>query len=200
MVGQCSAGSMPVRSSRQPWGTKIPKRMPVNVGQYPPPVRISVIGTGYLGAVHAACMADLGHTVVAVDVDEEKVASLAAARAPFYEPGLDDLLERTLATGRLTFTSDFAALADADVHFICVGTPQQRGEFAADLTYVDSSVDLLAPYLTRPTLVVGKSTVPVGTAARLAARLAARWRPPVPTCSWPGTPSSCARGTRSRTP
>jgi UDPglucose 6-dehydrogenase len=146
-----------------------------SAGQYDPPValRISVIGTGYLGAVHAACLAELGHTVVAVDVDEEKITSLAAARAPFYEPGLDDLLERALATGRLTFTTDFAALADADVHFICVGTPQQRGEFAADLTYVDASVDMLAPYLRRPTLVVGKSTVPVGTAARLAARLAA---------------------------
>jgi UDPglucose 6-dehydrogenase len=137
-------------------------------------MRISVIGTGYLGAVHAACMADLGHTVIAVDVDEDKIASLAGGHAPFYEPGLDDLLARALATGRLTFTTDFAALADADVHFICVGTPQQRGEFAADLTYVDGSVDMLAPYLRRPTLVVGKSTVPVGTAGRLAARLAAR--------------------------
>jgi UDPglucose 6-dehydrogenase len=133
--------------------------------------RISVIGTGYLGAVHAACMADLGHTVVGVDVDEEKVAALSAAKAPFYEPGLDDLLARALATGRLTFTTEFSALADADVHFICVGTPQRAGEFAADLTYVEAAADLLAPYLRKPTLVVGKSTVPVGTAARIAARL-----------------------------
>jgi UDPglucose 6-dehydrogenase len=133
--------------------------------------RISVIGTGYLGAVHAACMADLGHTVVGVDVDEEKVAALSAAKAPFYEPGLDDLLARALATGRLTFTTEFSTAADADVHFICVGTPQRAGEFAADLTYVEAAADLLAPYLRKPTLVVGKSTVPVGTAARIAARL-----------------------------
>src|SRR5580765_7916059 len=118
-------------------------------------------------------MADLGHTVVGVDVDEEKVAALGAAKAPFYEPGLDDLLTRALATGRLTFTSEFAAAADADVHFICVGTPQRAGEFAADLTYVEAAADLLAPYLRRPTLVVGKSTVPVGTAARIASRLRA---------------------------
>jgi UDPglucose 6-dehydrogenase len=143
--------------------------------QYDPPVtlRISVIGTGYLGAVHAACMAEMGHTVVGIDVDEEKATALSAARAPFYEPGLDDLLARALATGRLSFGSDFAPAADADVHFICVGTPQRRGEFAADLTYVDGAVDMLAPYLRRPTLVVGKSTVPVGTAARLAERLQA---------------------------
>ncbi len=136
-------------------------------------LRISVIGTGYLGAVHAACLAELGHTVVGIDVDEEKVAALGAARAPFYEPGLDELLARTLASGRLSFTSDIAAAADADVHFICVGTPQQRGEFAADLTYVDAAVAQLAPLLARPTLVVGKSTVPVGTAGRIATRLAA---------------------------
>jgi UDPglucose 6-dehydrogenase len=133
--------------------------------------RISVIGTGYLGAVHAACMADLGHTVVGVDVDEEKVAALSAAKAPFYEPGLDDLLARALATGRLTFTTEFWAAADADVHFFGGGTPHRAGEFAADLTYVEAAADLLAPYLRKPTLVVGKSTVPVGTAARIAARL-----------------------------
>jgi UDPglucose 6-dehydrogenase len=133
---------------------------------------ISVIGTGYLGAVHAACMAELGHTVVGIDVDEEKVAALASAHAPFYEPGLDELLARALATGRLSFTTEFSAAADADVHFICVGTPQRAGEFAADLTYVEAAADMLAPYLRRPTLVVGKSTVPVGTAARLARRLA----------------------------
>src|SRR4051794_30925555 len=118
-------------------------------------------------------MADLGHTVVGIDVDEEKVAALSAAKAPFYEPGLDDLLARALATGRLSFTSEFSAAVDADVHFICVGTPQRAGEFAADLTYVEAAADLLAPYLRKPTLVVGKSTVPVGTAARIGARLAA---------------------------
>ncbi|MFL6100978.1 MAG: UDP-glucose dehydrogenase family protein [Actinomycetales bacterium] len=136
-------------------------------------MRISVIGTGYLGAVHAVCMAQLGHTVVGVDVDEEKVAALSDGRAPFYEPGLDELLSSTLDTGRLSFTSSFAAGADADVHFVCVGTPQRAGEFAADLTYVEGAADLLAPYLRRPTLVVGKSTVPVGTAARIGRRIQA---------------------------
>jgi UDPglucose 6-dehydrogenase len=129
---------------------------------------LSVIGTGYLGAVHAAAMADLGHTVVAIDVDETKIAELAAGRAPFFEPGLPELLERALAGGRLTFTTDYAAAADAQVHFVCVGTPQRRGENAADLRYIDSSFGELAKHLHGPTLVVGKSTVPVGTAARIA--------------------------------
>ncbi|MGL5857371.1 MAG: UDP-glucose dehydrogenase family protein [Angustibacter sp.] len=129
---------------------------------------LSVIGTGYLGAVHAAAMADLGHTVVAIDVDEAKVAALATGRAPFYEPGLPELLERSLASGRLTFTTDYAAAADSQVHFVCVGTPQRRGENAADLTYVDAAFTELAKHLHGATLVVGKSTVPVGTAARMA--------------------------------
>jgi UDPglucose 6-dehydrogenase len=135
------------------------------------PLRLSVIGTGYLGAVHAASMAELGHDVVAVDVDAAKIELLARGEAPFYEPGLPELLERALATGRLHFTTDYAQAASADVHFICVGTPQRAGEFAADLRFVDSAVASLAPHLDRPTLVVGKSTVPVGTAARLAALL-----------------------------
>ena len=119
-------------------------------------------------------MAELGHTVVGIDVDEEKVAALSAAKAPFYEPGLDDLLASgPLRPGGSASPPSFAAAADADVHFICVGTPQRAGEFAADLTYVEAAADLLAPYLRRPTLVVGKSTVPVGTAARIAARLTA---------------------------
>ncbi len=134
-------------------------------------LRISVIGTGYLGAVHAAAMADLGHTVVAVDVDEAKIARLAAGEAPFFEPGLPELLERTLPTGRLTFTTDYAQAADADVHFVCVGTPQRPGENAADLRYVDAAFGELAKHLQSPTLVVGKSTVPVGTAHRLAETL-----------------------------
>jgi UDPglucose 6-dehydrogenase len=133
---------------------------------------ISVIGLGPLGAVHAACMADLGHTVVAVDTSlPERAHELAAGRTPFYEPGLDELLARVLPTGRLTFATDLAAAAEADVHFICVGTPQRKGEYAADLTYVDATVEGLGPVLTRPALVVGKSTVPVGTAARLRQRL-----------------------------
>ncbi|GAA1255495.1 UDP-glucose/GDP-mannose dehydrogenase family protein [Oryzihumus leptocrescens] len=137
----------------------------------PVALRISVVGTGYLGAVHAACMADLGHTVVAIDVDPAKVEALAAGRAPIFEPGLDELLERALATGRLTFTSDYAAAAGADVHFICVGTPQRRGENAADTSYVFAAAESLAPHLGASTLVVGKSTVPVGTAARVLERL-----------------------------
>ena len=131
-------------------------------------LRISVIGTGYLGAVHAAAMADLGHEVVAVDVDQAKIDLLASGQAPFFEPGLPELLQRSLATGRLRFTTDYTAVADADVHFVCVGTPQRAGEFAADLRYVDASFTELAKHLCRPTLLVGKSTVPVGTAARLA--------------------------------
>ncbi len=128
---------------------------------------LSVLGTGYLGAVHAACMADLGHGVVAVDPDPGKIAALASGRAPLYEPGLDELLARVLPTGRLRFTTDYAEVAGADVHFLCVGTPQRRGEFAADTSYVFQAVEDLAPHLSSATLVVGKSTVPVGTAARL---------------------------------
>jgi UDPglucose 6-dehydrogenase len=131
------------------------------------PVKLSVVGTGYLGAVHAACMAELGHEVVAVDVDAEKIAALSEGRAPFFEPGLPALLERTLATGRLRFTTDYSEVADCAVHFVCVGTPQRKGENAADLTYVDAAFGELAKHLNRSTLVVGKSTVPVGTAARL---------------------------------
>src|SRR5215218_11145990 len=131
------------------------------------PLKLSVVGTGYLGAVHAACMADLGHDVVAVDVDADKIAALAAGRAPFFEPGLPELLERALATGRLRFTTDYTEVGDRDVHFVCVGTPQRKGENAADLTYVDAAFGELAKHLSGDTLVVGKSTVPVGTAARL---------------------------------
>ncbi|HJX43191.1 MAG TPA: UDP-glucose/GDP-mannose dehydrogenase family protein [Geodermatophilus sp.] len=131
-------------------------------------MKISVIGCGYLGAVHAASMAELGHEVVGVDVDEPKVAALRAARAPFYEPGFEELLARTLATGRLSFTTDVAAAAGAAVHFVCVGTPQKRGEYAADMRYVEAAVESLLGVLAPGELVVGKSTVPVGTAARLA--------------------------------
>lgn len=134
-------------------------------------VQISVIGTGYLGAVHAVGMAELGHTVVGVDVDAAKVESLSAGRAPFFEPDLDELLQKHAATGLLRFTTDFGDAADADVHFICVGTPQRSDGLAADLKYVDAAVDALAPHLRRPCVVAGKSTVPVGTAQRLADQL-----------------------------
>ena len=139
-------------------------------------MQLSVIGCGYLGAVHAACMAQLGHDVVGLEVDAEKAAALAAGRAPFHEPGFDELLASALASGRLSFTTDPDAVAGAQVHFICVGTPQQEGRYAADLRYVNSAVDALIPRLRAhpdgPTVVVGKSTVPVGTAEGIAARLA----------------------------
>jgi UDPglucose 6-dehydrogenase len=134
--------------------------------------RLTVIGTGYLGATHAACMAELGFEVLGLDVDPEKVVALQAAQVPFYEPGLDELIAKQVAAGRLRFTTSVEEVATfGDVHFLCVGTPQKRGEFAADLRYVDAAIDALAPHLRRPCLVAGKSTVPVGTAARLADRL-----------------------------
>ena len=134
-------------------------------------LKVSVIGTGYLGATHAACMSSLGFEVIGVDVDASKIALLNAGKVPFYEPGLEDLLQQEIATGRLTFTTDFKALADADVHFICVGTPQLEGSLAADLKYVDAALDAVATVCKPGSLVVGKSTVPVGTAARLRERL-----------------------------
>lgn len=134
-------------------------------------MRISVLGCGYLGAVHAACMAKLGHEVVGIDVDEHKVLELSSGRAPFYEPGLNELLVEVLRTGRLSFSTDFSAAESSSVHFICVGTPQEEGGHGADLTYVESAVTSLLPYLQHGDLLVGKSTVPVGTAARLAARV-----------------------------
>ncbi len=134
--------------------------------------RLSVIGTGYLGATHAACMADLGFEVLGLDVDPDKVALLSSGEVPFYEPGLGDVLKRALASGRLRFTTSYAEVAEfADVHFLCVGTPQKHGSNAADLTYVDAAVTSLAAHLERACLVVGKSTVPVGTADRLAGLL-----------------------------
>lgn len=134
--------------------------------------QIAVFGTGYLGATHAACMAELGHDVLGVDVDEAKLAKLAAGELPFFEPGLPEVLRRNIEAGRLRFTTSYQEAADfADVHFIAVGTPQKQGELAADLRYVDSVIESLAPLLTRPSVIFGKSTVPAGTAARLSARL-----------------------------
>ena len=135
-------------------------------------LKLSVVGTGYLGATHAACMSSLGFTVVGVDTDAQKIAQLSRGELPFYEPGLDTLLASEIKTGRLTFTTDFSAVADADVHFICVGTPQSKDGLAADLTYVKASVAAIAPYLKSGSLVVGKSTVPVGTAQMLRHQLA----------------------------
>ena len=133
--------------------------------------RIAVFGTGYLGATHAACMAELGHDVIGVDVDAGKLAKLGAGEAPFYEPGLDEVLKRNVDAGRLQFTSSYEEAAEfANVHFIAVATPQKQGEFAADLKYVNAVIDTLAPLLSVPAVIFGKSTVPVGTAARLGAR------------------------------
>jgi UDPglucose 6-dehydrogenase len=134
-------------------------------------LKVSVIGTGYLGATHAVCMSSLGFEVIGVDVDDAKIELLTSGRVPFYEPGLEDLLQKEIASGRLTFTTDFNAIADVDVHFICVGTPQKADSLAADLKYVDSALDAVAAICKPGALVVGKSTVPVGTAARLRDRL-----------------------------
>ena len=145
-------------------------------------MKISVVGCGYLGAVHAACMAELGHDVLGIDVDETKVAALSAGRAPFYEPGFEELLTRVLGTGRLRFTTTPGDdLAGVDLHFIAVGTPQS-GTGAADLSYVDAAVATLLAGAAPGSAVVGKSTVPVGTATQLADRLAERdialvWNP-----------------------
>ncbi|WP_301847453.1 UDP-glucose dehydrogenase family protein [Rhodococcus pyridinivorans] len=133
--------------------------------------RIAVFGTGYLGATHAACMAELGHEVIGVDVDPGKLAKLEGGEVPFYEPGLEDVLKRNIENGRLRFTSSYDEAAEfADVHFIGVGTPQKRGEFAADLRFVDSVIETLSPKLSKPAVIFGKSTVPVGTAKRLGER------------------------------
>ncbi|MBU6347665.1 MAG: UDP-glucose/GDP-mannose dehydrogenase family protein [Actinomycetales bacterium] len=131
--------------------------------------KLSVIGTGYLGVTHAACMASLGHQVIALDVDPAKIESLTAGVVPFHEPELQELLTSALESGNLTFTTDWSAVAqNADVHFLCVGTPKSKDSDAADLSQVNGAIASLAPHLNSPTLVVGKSTVPVGTAARLA--------------------------------
>ncbi|PQE01412.1 UDP-glucose 6-dehydrogenase [Mycolicibacterium parafortuitum] len=136
-------------------------------------MRCTVFGTGYLGATHAAGMAELGHQVIGVDTDAGKVAKLAAGEVPFYEPGLPDMLRRNIEAGRLRFTTDYAEAAEfADVHFLGVGTPQKKGDFSADLRHVHEAVDTLVPLLRRPAVIVGKSTVPVGTAADLVERAA----------------------------
>lgn len=134
--------------------------------------QIAVFGTGYLGATHAACMAELGHDVLGVDIDDAKLAKLAAGELPFFEPGLPDVLRRNIEAGRLHFTTSYRQAAEfADVFFIAVGTPQKHGELAADLTYVDAVVETISPLLTRPAVIFGKSTVPAGTAARLNSRI-----------------------------
>ncbi|MFD9467241.1 UDP-glucose dehydrogenase family protein [Streptomyces sp. NPDC060027] len=140
-------------------------------------LKITVIGTGYLGATHAAAMAELGFEVLGLDVVPEKIEMLQRGEVPMFEPGLEELLRKHVAgiegsTGRLRFTMDWAEVgAFGDVHFVCVNTPQKHGEYACDMSYVDAAFESLAPHLRGPALVVGKSTVPVGSAERLAARL-----------------------------
>ena len=134
-------------------------------------LKLSVIGTGYLGATHAACMASLGFDVIGFDIETSKIDLLSKGKVPFYEPDLEDLLAEQIKSGRLTFTNNINELANADVHFICVGTPQVKDGNAADLTYVDSALEAIANIVKPGGLVVGKSTVPVGTATRLRNRL-----------------------------
>ena len=135
-------------------------------------MKLSVIGTGYLGATHAAAMSSLGFEVIGIDVDAKRIELLRNGKVPFFEPDLEDLLLQEVKSGRLKFSTDFADAKDCDIHFICVGTPQQKDSLAADLKYVDAAIDAIAPHAKSGSLVVGKSTVPVGTAARLAKRLA----------------------------
>lgn len=136
-------------------------------------LKLSVIGTGYLGATHAACMASLGFEVIGYDTDTNKIDLLSKAKVPFYEPDLEELLAAQIKSGRLTFTKNINNLATADVHFICVGTPQVKGSNAADLSYVNSALEGIAKIVKPGGLVVGKSTVPVGTASKLRDRLIA---------------------------
>ena len=135
-------------------------------------MRIAVIGTGYLGATHAACMAQIGHDVLGVDIDPGKVAKLQSGEVPFFEPGIEDIVRGNLASGRLRFTDSYVEAADfADVFFLTVGTPQSDTGLGANLSYLNAAIDTLSPHLNRPALIVGKSTVPVGTAERLAGRM-----------------------------
>jgi UDPglucose 6-dehydrogenase len=134
-------------------------------------MKLSVIGCGYLGAVHAAAMASIGHEVVGIDVDQRKIDALSEGEAPFFEPGLQEILAAGIASGNLRFTTDMGQAAGAEVHFIGVGTPQQKDSYAADMTYVNAAVDALLPYVAAGDIIAGKSTVPVGTAAVLAERV-----------------------------
>jgi UDPglucose 6-dehydrogenase len=136
-------------------------------------MKISVIGTGYLGATHAAAMASLGFTVVGIDSDEKKIERLSSGKIPFYEPKLEELLTEQIHSGRLSFSTDYESLVQSDLHFLCVGTPQQENSLAADLTDVFSAIDALASFAKPDSLLVGKSTVPVGTASEIQSRLRA---------------------------
>jgi UDPglucose 6-dehydrogenase len=138
-------------------------------------MKVTVIGLGYLGATHAVAMAEMGHEVIGIEADERKLAALQAGKLPFYEPGLDEALTRVIASGRISFKAGHDEDSrDAQVHFLCVGTPQVTGSYAADTSYLFSAVDALAPYLSPSSVVAGKSTVPVGTAKTLTERLSSK--------------------------
>ncbi|BCW66088.1 UDP-glucose 6-dehydrogenase UdgA [Arthrobacter sp. NicSoilB4] len=137
-------------------------------------MKISVIGCGYLGAVHAATLASMGHTVVGIEVDAAKAGQLGRGTAPFFEPGLDELLRDGIATRRLSFSTDFADAAGAQLHFLCVGTPQSKTSDGADLRYLVAATEALLPHLAAGSAVVGKSTVPVGTVDMLRGVLSPR--------------------------
>src|SRR5664279_4948625 len=162
-----------------PWparpGARAPLRVPraaqATEERSAPMTALSVVGCGYLGAVHSACMAQMGHDVIGVDIDAAKVEALNNGTAPFFEPGFPEMLSAALASGRLRFSSDPGEVHGRQVHFVCVGTPQKRGEYAADMRYVNAAVETIIPALRAGDLVVGKSTVPVGTARRLADRI-----------------------------
>jgi UDPglucose 6-dehydrogenase len=163
-------------------------------------MRCTVIGTGYLGATHAAGMAELGHEVLGVDVDPDKIAKLSAGEVPFYEPGLRKMLRDNIDAGRLRFTTDYAeAGAFAELHFLGVGTPQKKGEYGADLRHVYSVIDELVPRLSQSAVIAGKSTVPVGTAAELTQR-AERLAPNGIDVEIAWNPEFLRRVTRSTTP
>ncbi len=160
------------RHTSQPTGSGTPPGGEVPSRRARP--RVTVVGTGYLGLTHAVCMADMGHEVLAIDVDETKIAKAVTGEAPFFEPGLEPLLRKNLDNGKLRFTRSFAEVgAFGDVHFVCVGTPSDA-EGRADLSYVFTAVAALAPHLASECLIVGKSTVPVGTARQVMAAVRAK--------------------------
>lgn len=138
-------------------------------------MRLTVIGTGYLGAVHATAMASLGFEVVGLDVDQERIRALRAGQAPFFEPDFSELLQEVGSSGRLTWSTDYADAATSEVHFVCVGTPQRPGSHAADLSQVWTAINSLTPHLKPRSVVAGKSTVPVGTAEQIGLRIAKSW-------------------------
>ena len=148
-------------------------------------MKITVIGLGYLGTTHAVAMAKVGHQVIGIEPNQSRIDSLVQGKAGFFEPGLDQELKAQLATGRLAFKQAHdESSREADIHFICVGTPQTAGSMAADTSYLESAIRDIAPFLREDALVVGKSTVPVGTAAKLTAQLSKATSFNAPNLAW----------------